>query len=121
MAEKTEKPTQKKLDDSAKKGQSFKSKELISGLVYFIGVIYLFNQVKLDEFNQFYQSLLLHPTGISLKSYVEIISKLFFDIVLPIIIVTFLSGAIPSLFSSHFKLATEAIKIDFNHINPISG
>ncbi|EPF6229747.1 EscU/YscU/HrcU family type III secretion system export apparatus switch protein, partial [Proteus mirabilis] len=26
MAEKTEKPTQKKLDDSAKKGQSFKSK-----------------------------------------------------------------------------------------------
>ncbi|HIH6052463.1 TPA: hypothetical protein ACYRQJ_003651, partial [Proteus mirabilis] len=25
MAEKTEKPTQKKLDDSAKKGQSFKS------------------------------------------------------------------------------------------------
>ncbi|EPG8005574.1 TPA: EscU/YscU/HrcU family type III secretion system export apparatus switch protein, partial [Proteus mirabilis] len=51
MAEKTEKPTQKKLDDSAKKGQSFKSKELVSGLVYFIGVIYLFNQVKLDEFN----------------------------------------------------------------------
>ncbi|MDQ6220610.1 EscU/YscU/HrcU family type III secretion system export apparatus switch protein, partial [Proteus mirabilis] len=98
MAEKTEKPTQKKLDDSAKKGQSFKSKELVSGLVYFIGVIYLFNQVKLDEFNQFYQSLLLHPTGISLKSYVEVISKLFFDIVLPIIIVTFLSGAIPSLF-----------------------
>lgn len=121
MAEKTEKPTQKKLDDSAKKGQSFKSKELTSGLVYLIGVMYLFHEVNLDEFSRFYQSLLLHPTNITLKSYVDVISKLFFDIVLPILVVTFLSGAIPSLFSSRFKLATEAIKIDLNHINPISG
>lgn len=121
MAEKTEKPTQKKLDDSAKKGQSFKSKELTSGLVYLIGVMYLFHQVDLGEFSRFYQSLLLHPTNITLKSYVDVISKLFFDIVLPILVVAFLSGAIPSLFSSRFKLATEAIKIDLNHINPISG
>ena len=41
MAEKTEKPTQKKLDDSAKKGQSFKSKELVSGLVYFWCYIFI--------------------------------------------------------------------------------
>lgn len=121
MAEKTEKPTQKKLDDSAKKGQNFKSKELTSGLVYLIGVMYLFNQVDLDEFSQFYQSLLLNPANITLKSYVDVISKLFFDIFMPILIVTFLSGAIPSLFSSRFKLATEAIKIDLNNINPISG
>lgn len=67
MAEKTEKPTKKKLDDSAKKGQSFKSKELTSGLVYLIGVMYLFHQVDLDEFSLFYQSILLHPTNITLK------------------------------------------------------
>ena len=103
MAEKTEKPTQKKLDDSAKKGQSFKSKELTSGLVYLIGVMYLFHQVDLSEFSRFYQSLLLHPTNITLKSYVDVISKLFFDIVLPILVVAFLSGAIPSLFSSRFR------------------
>ncbi|MEQ5207356.1 EscU/YscU/HrcU family type III secretion system export apparatus switch protein [Proteus vulgaris] len=121
MAEKTEKPTQKKLDDSAKKGQIFKSKELTSGLVYLIGVIYLFHQVNLDEFSRFYQSLLLNPMNITLKSYTGVIYRLFFDIVLPILLVTFLSGAIPSLFSSRFKLATEAIKIDINHINPISG
>ncbi|QAV22728.1 EscU/YscU/HrcU family type III secretion system export apparatus switch protein [Proteus hauseri] len=121
MAEKTEKPTQKKLDDSAKKGQSFKSKELTSGLVYIIGIMYLFHQVSLDEFSRFYQSLLLHPRNITLKSYIEIIVKIFFDIVLPILAVTILSGTIPSLFSSRFKLATEAIKFDLNHINPISG
>lgn len=121
MAEKTEKPTQKKLDDSAKKGQSFKSKELTSGLVYLIGIMYIFNQVELNEFVHFYQSLLLHPTNITFKSYIEIISKIFFHIILPILMVTILSGAIPSLFESRFKLATEAIKIDLNHINPISG
>ncbi|WP_100158975.1 EscU/YscU/HrcU family type III secretion system export apparatus switch protein [Proteus columbae] len=121
MAEKTEKPTQKKLDDSAKKGQSFKSKELTSGLVYLIGVMYIFNQIELSEFTYFYQSLLLHPSNITLKSYVEIISRIFFHIILPILMVTILSGVIPSLFASRFKLATEAIKFDLNHINPISG
>ena len=121
MAEKTEQPTQKKLDDSAKKGQVFKSKELTSGLVYIIGIMYIFHQVNLDEFIHFYQSLLLYSNNITLKSYIEIIAEIFFDIVLPILVVTILSGVIPSLFSSRFKLATEAIKFDLNHINPISG
>lgn len=121
MAEKTEKPTRKKLDDSAKKGQSFKSKELTSGLVYIIGVLYVFHQVDFTEFVRFYQSLLLHPTNITLKSYVKVISKIFFDIILPVLVTTALSGIIPSLFESRFKLATEAIKLDLTHINPISG
>lgn len=77
MAEKTEKPTQKKLDDSAKKGQSFKNKELTSGLVYIIGMMYIFHQTDFTEFIRFYQSLLLHPTNITLKSYIEVISKVF--------------------------------------------
>ncbi len=77
--------------------------------------------MKVDEFNQFYQSLLLHPTGISLKSYVEVISKLFFDIVLPIIIVTFYLAQSLLYLAPILNFATEAIKIDFNHINPISG
>ncbi|WP_109400088.1 EscU/YscU/HrcU family type III secretion system export apparatus switch protein [Proteus sp. TJ1640] len=121
MAEKTEKPTQKKLDDSAKKGQSFKNKELTSGLVYIIGMMYIFHQTDFTEFIRFYQSLLLHPTNITLKSYIEVISKVFFDIILPILVVTALVGTIPSLFESRFKLATEAIKLDLTRINPISG
>lgn len=121
MAEKTEKPTQKKLDDSAKKGQTFKSKELTSGLVYIIGLLYVFKCIQFDEFIQFYQSLLLHPHNITLKSYVDILVSIFFDIITPVIVTTILAGAIPSLFSSRFKLATEAIKIDLNHVNPISG
>lgn len=88
MAEKTESQHRKAWWFS-KKDNRLKVRNWFLVLVYFIGVIYLFNQVKLDEFNQFYQSLLLHPTGISLKSYVELYQKLFFDIVLPIIIVTF--------------------------------
>ncbi|MDR5618345.1 EscU/YscU/HrcU family type III secretion system export apparatus switch protein [Arsenophonus sp.] len=34
MAEKTEKPTAKKLRDSAKKGQSFKSKDFVKSIQY---------------------------------------------------------------------------------------
>ncbi|MEX5926940.1 EscU/YscU/HrcU family type III secretion system export apparatus switch protein [Providencia hangzhouensis] len=33
MAEKTEKPTDKKIRDSAKKGQSFKSKDSVAAIV----------------------------------------------------------------------------------------
>ena len=37
MAEKTEKPTDKKIRDSAKKGQSFKSKDMIAAMVLVVG------------------------------------------------------------------------------------
>lgn len=121
MAEKTEKPTQKKLDDSAKKGQTFKNKELTSGVVYIIGIIYLFHRVNFTEFVEFYQSILLNPTHINLESYIKIISKLFFNIIIPVLIITTFVGITISLFKSRFKIATEALKIDLNHINPISG
>ncbi len=38
---KTEKPTQKKLKDSAKKGQSFKTKDFIIACLMLAGVQYL--------------------------------------------------------------------------------
>lgn len=37
MAEKTEKPTDKKIRDSAKKGQSFKSKDMVAAVVLVAG------------------------------------------------------------------------------------
>ncbi|WP_066748942.1 EscU/YscU/HrcU family type III secretion system export apparatus switch protein, partial [Proteus myxofaciens] len=94
---------------------------LTSGLVYLVGVMFVFYHTNFTEFVRFYQSLLLHPNNITLKSYTHILSSIFFDIILPVLIVVILVGTIPSLFQSRFKLATEAIKIDLNHINPISG
>lgn len=38
---KTEKPTKKRLEDSAKKGQSFKSKDLIIACLTLGGIAYL--------------------------------------------------------------------------------
>lgn len=40
MAEKTEKPTEKKRRDSAKKGQTFRSRDLIATVVLISGVFF---------------------------------------------------------------------------------
>lgn len=47
---KTEKPTKKRLEDSAKKGQSFKSKDLIIACLTLGGIAYL---VSYGSFNEF--------------------------------------------------------------------
>ncbi|EGE7671066.1 EscU/YscU/HrcU family type III secretion system export apparatus switch protein, partial [Escherichia coli] len=41
MANKTEKPTQKKLQDASKKGQILKSRDLTVSVIMLVGTLYL--------------------------------------------------------------------------------
>ena len=41
MANKTEKPTQKKLQDASKKGQILKSRDLTISVIMLVGTLYL--------------------------------------------------------------------------------
>ncbi|WGL98618.1 EscU/YscU/HrcU family type III secretion system export apparatus switch protein [Arsenophonus sp. aPb] len=121
MAEKTEKPTAKKLRDSAKKGQSFKSKDLVSGCAYFAGTCVLGFYLEFDQFIYFYQHILLNPHNINPQSFINALISLFLSIVLPVIFISALAAIIPSLIQSKFILATEAIKLDFKKLDIVQG
>lgn len=121
MAEKTEKPTDKKVRDSAKKGQSFKSKDMVAAVVLLAGAFAVSGFSSLLGLGSLMQRILLSPTEIGVDALLDKLYSLFLMAVVPVLLACFLPGAIISLLQSRFRLATEAVKIDFSHLNPISG
>ncbi|MFV9996798.1 MAG: EscU/YscU/HrcU family type III secretion system export apparatus switch protein [Arsenophonus endosymbiont of Dermacentor nuttalli] len=122
MAEKTEKPTAKKLRNSAKKGQSLKSKDLVSGCGYFAGICVLAFHLEFSQFIYFYQHILLNPQHINPPSFIKALISLFLSIVLlPVIFISASAAIIPSLLQTKFILATEAIKLDFKKLDIVQG
>ncbi|CNH89652.1 EscU/YscU/HrcU family type III secretion system export apparatus switch protein [Yersinia mollaretii] len=121
MAEKTEKPTDKKIRDSAKKGQSFKSKDMVAAVVLVAGAFTISGFSSLFGLGSLLQRILLSPTEIGVDALLDKLYSLFLLAVVPVLLACFLPGAIISLLQSRFRLATEAVKIDFSHLNPISG
>lgn len=121
MAEKTEKPTDKKIRDSAKKGQSFKSKDMVAAVVLVAGAFAITGFSSLMGLGSLLQRILLSPTELGVDALLDKLYNLFLMAVVPVLLACFLPGAIISLLQSRFRLATEAVKIDFSHLNPISG
>ncbi|EPZ8123984.1 EscU/YscU/HrcU family type III secretion system export apparatus switch protein [Yersinia enterocolitica] len=121
MAEKTEKPTDKKIRDSAKKGQSFKSKDIVAAAVLIAGAFAISGFSSLMGLGSLLQKILLSPTEIGVDALLDKLYNLFLMAVVPVLLACFLPGTIISLLQSRFRLATEAVKIDFSHLNPISG
>ncbi|HHE6470575.1 TPA: EscU/YscU/HrcU family type III secretion system export apparatus switch protein [Providencia rettgeri] len=121
MAEKTEKPTDKKIKDSAKKGQSFKSKDSVAAIVLVVSAFVVQGMTSLYELGGLMRKIFLSPTGIKIDALLWQFFTIFLSIILPIIFVCFLSGTIISLLQSRFRLASEAIKLDFTKLNPIAG
>lgn len=121
MAEKTEKPTAKKRRDSAKKGQTFKSKDLISTLVIMAGVFYLAAGVDFRPFIALYRMALLHSQSMSVEQYLTELAGIFFHLALPFIVVCCLVGACVTLFQTKFTLATESLRFNGKALNPIEG
>lgn len=121
MAEKTEQPTEKKIKDSAKKGQSFKSKDSVAALVLVVSAYVITGATSLFEIGGLMKRILLSPQNINADALLTEFIIIFFKIVIPVLLACFLSGTIISLLQSRFRLATEAIKIDFSKLNPIAG
>lgn len=116
--EKTELPTDKKLEDSLEEGQSFKFKEIIYlfNVIFVISAVYFLNIAEIVQVSL--QSLSNMDT---LRNYIEIVKvdvALLFTIPIAVSIV---SVSLPSLLQTKFVLATKAIKIDFAKLNPVTG
>ncbi|CAI1903624.1 Surface presentation of antigens protein spaS [Serratia quinivorans] len=121
MAEKTEKPTDKKFRDSAKKGQSFKGKDLIAAAVVSCGILAVSSFSSLRGLGELLKKVLLSPSNIKVSAYFDDLYSLFLFSVMPVLLSCLLPGILLALLQSRFRLATEAIKINFSHLNPISG
>lgn len=121
MAEKTEQPTDKKIKDSAKKGQSFKSKDSVAALVLVVSAYVITGATSLFEIGGLMRKILLSPNDIHVDTLFSEFAGIYFRIILPVLLACFLSGTVISLMQSRFRLATEAIKLDLSKLNPISG
>lgn len=121
MEQKTELPTTKKKEDSAKKGQIFISRDLIGFLslpgicafVYFTFTGYDFN-FYFDIFNSGFDKL-------SIQEYTRLVSLTALKIISSIVGVSLFFAVILTMIQTRFHLASEAIRFEFSNINPISG
>ncbi|MGN7915554.1 EscU/YscU/HrcU family type III secretion system export apparatus switch protein [Enterobacter sp. 22466] len=121
MAEKSEKPTEKRRKDSAKKGQTFKSKDITTTVVLVCGVVYLGHALSFTHFMAFYRQILRYPDAMPVKDYLKAVLSLFLSIVLPFIGLCFIAGAAITVLQTKFTIATEALKLNFKALNPVEG
>ncbi|QND85681.1 Type III secretion inner membrane protein YscU/SpaS/EscU/HrcU/SsaU [Chromobacterium vaccinii] len=121
MADKTEKPTHKRLRDSAKKGQSFKSKDLIVACLTLAGVVYLVSFGSLLELMGAFRQAIAHGFQLGMQGYAMAVVWLGIKLLLPIFLLCVLASALPSLLLSGFVLATEALKLNLEALNPVQG
>lgn len=121
MAEKTEKPTRKKRKDSAKKGQSFKSKDLITTITLLTSSVYLNNVLSLNSFTNFYAIILTQSKLPEVNVFIYELLCIFIRIILPFVVLCFFSGFATTLLQTKCVIATDAIKVNFKALNPIEG
>jgi type III secretion YscU/HrpY family protein len=119
--EKTEQPTEKKLRDAAKKGQTFKARDLCSALMMLCASAYLVFAFSFSAVADLYRSVIAHHFDLPLHDFLLMLGMTFFKLSLPLLALCVVTTALPSLLTTRFALATEAIKIDFSRLNPIEG
>lgn len=121
MAEKTEKPTEKRRRESAQKGQSFKVKDVTTTVVLVIGMAYLGYGMDFQPFIAFYNNVVLNGESLSYQAYLISLAMLFMKLTLPIVAVCFVAGTFSTLLQTRMVLATKAIKLNFDALNPVKG
>lgn len=118
--EKTELPTRKKLRDAAKEGQTYKSRDIVAACILGAGMLYI-STMSFSEVGVIFEDFLSRGNNIDPDYAAAKMLELFLTLSLPLVGVCIVATVIPSLLQSKFALAFEAIKIDFNALNPVSG
>ncbi|HLL55785.1 MAG TPA: type III secretion system export apparatus subunit SctU [Myxococcaceae bacterium] len=126
--EKTEEPTQKKIDDSRKKGQVWKSKDL-SGVMIFLGglgvvkAIWPNVEAELSKLFNYGFDKLARPDDLEHSIYVIIYMALGSMAVLcvPVVLACAIIGGLMDFLQVGSLFAIDAIKPKFEKLNPIDG
>ena len=121
MAEKTEQPTRKRLQDAAQKGQSFKTRDLIVACLTLSGVAYLDSFGSLLEFMGVFRQIIANGFQQEMQGYAHNVVWIGLKLLLPVFLVCIAASALPSLLQSGFVLASEALKFNLEALNPVNG
>jgi len=126
--EKTERATPKRREDSRKKGQVAKSRELSSIAVLSAGAIYLFFQGKAHtmELGRILRRSFLDIPAIAagdrnLLEYMIEQTGVFLRVVLPMMIVLCVVALVTNALQTGFLLSVEALTPKASKLNPVSG
>lgn len=120
-ASKTEKPTPKRRRDAAKKGQTFKAKDLATSCLMLFGVGYLVSNVTVLELMDVYRQVIASDFDVQMQPYLMQLLWIAVQTVLPIVLICVLANALPTLILTGLALASEALKLNFGALNPING
>ncbi|MBZ9781930.1 EscU/YscU/HrcU family type III secretion system export apparatus switch protein [Pseudomonas sp. REP124] len=120
-ASKTEKPTPKRLRDAARKGQTFKAKDLVITCLTLCGISYMVFNSSLIEVMEVYRRIIASDFDADLQKYSAMLVVVGLKALLPLLLVCVLTSALPALLQSGFALASEALKLNFGALNPING
>ena len=126
--EKTEQPTQRRLEDAIKRGQSPRSAEVQTVFVLFGAVAaltfcgretwQLFVSTEVQTFGHLYNT----PVTVdSMQGYGVAAALMIFKCAGPFVIITMLAGLIAGAIQNRFQTASEVLTPDWNRVNPIEG
>ncbi|KVP66717.1 type III secretion system protein [Burkholderia ubonensis] len=121
MAEKTEKPTAKKLRDAAKKGQTFKARDIVALVVIATGALTAPTLVDLTRIAAEFVRIASTGAQPNPGAYALAWAKLFLRIAAPFVLLCAVAGVLPSLVQSRFTLAVESIRFDLTALDPVKG
>lgn len=126
--DKTEDPTPHKLDDSKKKGQVAKSKEVSSAIVLLTATIilmtlgeYAVNSLKQNIVEIFTNYLNLELSLDSVQSIILTILWRFAIVFLPMVVPIMIMGVGANVLQTGYINSTDPIKPKLSKLNPISG
>jgi len=120
-ATKGEKATPKKIRDAAKKGQTFKARDLVVACLSLCGVLFIVWFGSLEEIGASLAAAIKSGFTLNMHEYVTTVFLLGLKVVAPVIAVSIIATALPSILQSGFNFASEALKFNFGAVNPIKG
>jgi len=126
--EKTEQPTQRKLEEAIKRGQTPRSQEVQTVFVLF-GAIAALSFCGRETWQLFYNTEVqtfshLYNTEIStdsLQGYGVMAALMVFKCAGPFVITTMLAGLVAGAIQNRFQTASEVLTPDWNRLNPVEG
>jgi flagellar biosynthetic protein FlhB len=126
--EKTEQPTQRRLEDAIKRGQTPRSSEVQTVFILFGAVAaltfcgretwQLFYNTEVQTFSHLYNT---EVSIDSLQGYGTLAALMVFKCAGPFVITTMMAGLIAGAIQNRFQTASEVLTPDWNRINPIAG
>lgn len=120
-ASKTEQPTAKKRRDAAKKGQTFKARDMATTCLMAVALLYLARDSALLQVMEILRRAIAGGFTTELHDYTTQLGGLLLRIVAPLVLICFLAAALPTLLQTGMTLALEALKLNFGALNPING